>query len=139
MQGDTPARQTIYLADGHEEISCDAPNPHRILLTHAMCADKSFVGLKACARIRLSSMDCTTVMTLTNLMQPDLSQTSSSVGGRWLLSEDVYAVVNPATALSVAQSVRGGALQAQTAVDAAALARPTYRQTAMQLTGLLKA
>ena len=77
-------------------------------------------------------------MTLKNLMQPDLSQTSSSVGGRWLLSEDAYAVVNPATAQSAAQAVRGGALQAQTAVDAAALAWPTYRQTAMQLAGLLK-
>ena len=73
------------------------------------------------------------------LKHPDLLQTGSFIGGQWRHGDDDFAVANPATGNVVAQVARSGAQQAQAAVDAAALALPTWRRlTGKQRAAILR-
>jgi succinate-semialdehyde dehydrogenase/glutarate-semialdehyde dehydrogenase len=74
-----------------------------------------------------------------NLKYPDLLQTGRFIGGQWHLSDDAFAVTNPATGNVVAHVARSGAPHAQAAIDAAAAAMPTWRRmTGKQRAGILR-
>lgn len=74
-----------------------------------------------------------------NLKHPNLLQTGSFIGGKWLHGDESFTVVNPATSEIVAQVTRAGALQAQASVESAAFALPSWRrQTGKQRAAILR-
>lgn len=74
-----------------------------------------------------------------NLKHQELLQTGRFIGGHWHISDDLFAVANPATAKVVAQVARSGALHAQAAVDSAAAALPNWRRlTGKQRAAILR-
>ena len=66
---------------------------------------------------------------LPKLSYPNLLQTGAFIDGQWITSKDHYTVVNPATGDAVAQVTRAGEALAQQAVEAAAQAYVSWRQT----------
>ena len=66
---------------------------------------------------------------LPSLSHPNLLQTGALINGQWLTAADHYAVVNPATAETLAQVAKAGADLAGQAVAAASQAYVTWRQT----------